>query len=920
MMTQEKLLKKILRAATIKATSLNLSNKGIISLPPEICLLTSLEELDLSHNKLTKLPREIGQLVKLATLHLYNNKLNTIPSELSQLKNLQMLKLDGNQLTTVPASLGKLKKLWGLYLYNNKLSSIPRELGNLKGLQYLNVFNNKLTSIPSELSLLTKLRYLNISFNQLTSLPIELGQLKKLDNLKLYNNPLSFPPPDIVEQGTEAILSFLREQAEEGGTRQWVSKLLLVGEGGVGKTSLLRKLCGEEMLVDEPTTHGIQIRDVKLPHPDETNVEMQLKAWDFGGQEIYHATHQFFLTNRSLFLLVWNARHGVTQDKVYEWLDMIKSRAPESPILIVAAWTDERDADIPIRDLMKKYPQIKGHIEVSNKSGEGVAELKEVIQSEAAALPLMGEVWPTNWLNAAIAIRKDQRKHIRPDELWRIMKEHNVDLDKGMILANWLHELGDILFYQDDPEINDLVILKPQWVTEYISKVLEDDQVINELGIFTKDLMNKIWTDLEPEMRDHFLRLMERFDLSYRTLENREISIVVERLNQDPPDYEQKWKDKQCEGGCKEISMRFQLQSAMPAGVPTYFIARTHRFSTHTHWRNGALFADNKKQDHLGLIRAFPNERYLELCARGPMPYNYFALLRDGLELTLDRFPGLKIDRKLPCPGHNGKPCDYEFELKNLENALQMDPPVELVQCQRTYQMVPVTEILFGLHWSTESAVIAKIDEYERARREDAAELKSLLQREFAKSFHREQSKIESHCPNVFVLQPKERGKWAEKLIGQKMILQLYCAEPGCWHPTAAGGHYEIDVPPGWLQTVSPLLKRVTQLLKYAAPLAGPWVGMQFPEYADKFKERIKLMQELIKKLPDSKLARDVELVGDIGDRRLKEDIVGAPLRAIRELLHEKDPKHDWGGLQKVLTPEGDYLWLCEHHAKQYRI
>jgi len=41
-------------------------------------------------------------------------------------------------------------------------------------------------------------------------------------------------------------------------------------------------------------------------------------------------------------------------------------------------------------------------------------------------------------------------------------------------------------------------------------------------------------------------------------------------------------------------------------------------------------------------------------------------------------------------------------------------------------------------------------------------------------------------------------------------------------------------------------------------------------------------------------------------------------LRAVRELLDEKDPKHVWGGLEKVLTPEGHYLWLCKHHAEEY--
>lgn len=42
-------------------------------------------------------------------------------------------------------------------------------------------------------------------------------------------------------------------------------------------------------------------------------------------------------------------------------------------------------------------------------------------------------------------------------------------------------------------------------------------------------------------------------------------------------------------------------------------------------------------------------------------------------------------------------------------------------------------------------------------------------------------------------------------------------------------------------------------------------------------------------------------------------------LRALRNLLDEADSAHDWGGLKKILTAEGHYLWLCEEHAAEYR-
>ena len=73
-------------------------------------------------------------------------------------------------------------------------------------------------------------------------------------------------------------------------------------------------------------------------------------------------------------------------------------------------------------------------------------------------------------------------------------------------------------------------------MTDYISKVLDSDDVIKHDGIFTRQERDRLWDPLSPGMRTHFLRLMERFDLSYRTLEDREISLVVERLPLDPAD------------------------------------------------------------------------------------------------------------------------------------------------------------------------------------------------------------------------------------------------------------------------------------------------------------------------------------------------------------------------------------------------
>ena len=82
-------------------------------------------------------------------------------------------------------------------------------------------------------------------------------------------------------------------------------------------------------------------------------------------------------------------------------------------------------------------------------------------------------------------------------------------------------------------------------------------------------------------------------------------------------------------------------------------------------------------------------------------------------------------------------------------------------------------------------------------------------------------------------------------------------------------------------------------------------------------KSDIALMKALVDKLPDVTTARDLK-----GEYELEEGdksrAGGASLRSLRHLLTELDPKQEWGGLRKMLTPEGHWLWLCEEHAKAY--
>jgi internalin A len=241
---------------------------------------------------------------------------------------------------------------------------------------------------------LTQLQELNLGGNGLTSLPPEIGQLTELQELDLRGNPLDIPD-EVLSRWQDApfILNFLKQKAFGERPLNEV-KLLFVGEPEVGKTSLVEALVTNECQPDKRSTQGIDIKKWTIPIADdkEQTQNVQVNIWDFGGQEIMHHTHKFFLTARSLYLLIFNARHNSDQNRLEYWLDLVTTIAgSDVPLLLVANHIDElagRAPDINEATLRSKHPNIKGILHTSCKPGalQGIDELRYAITDAIRSL------------------------------------------------------------------------------------------------------------------------------------------------------------------------------------------------------------------------------------------------------------------------------------------------------------------------------------------------------------------------------------------------------------------------------------------------------------------------------------------------------------------------------------------------------
>ncbi len=638
---------------------LGLSDNRLTSLPREIGQLVNLQWLYLGYNQLSSLPREFGKLVNLQTLYLYNNQLSNLPREFGQLVNLQTLHLSGNQLSNLPREFEQLVNLQWLYLSYNQLSSLPAEFRQLINLQTLDLSYNQLRSLPAEFRQLVNLQTLDLRSNQLSSLPGEISQLPNLKKLDLRSNPvpilphilgpkdLSKDPGDIHE-----ILDFYFRVQDPNETEPFYeAKLLIVGEGEAGKTTLAKKIVDEtyELQSNEKSTEGIDVIQWKFPLANGKHFRVNI--WDFGGQEIYHETHQFFLTKRSLYALVADSRKEDTN--FYQWLKVVELLSDNSPVLIIKNEKQDRQCQVNDRQLRGEFTNLEKVLPTNLATNRGLAEIKQAIQDYISRLPHVGTPLPKLWVRVRAALENDSRNYINVYEYENLCRINNLtDREDMKQLSRYLHDLGVCLHFQKDSTLKHWVILKPEWGTTAVYKVLDNQTVKQNLGCFTQNNLADIWKDDEyAEMRDELLQLMMLFKLCYPIPHRPHNYIAPQLLDINQLDYH--WDEK------NNLILRYEYKF-MPQGIITRFIVETHPWIEQPKliwksgivWRSGVVL--NKDETRAEIIENY-NQREIKIRVTGNRKKELLAVVTHELEKSTSLLNVCNIKPLFPATVKNVK-------------------------------------------------------------------------------------------------------------------------------------------------------------------------------------------------------------------------------------------------------------------------
>jgi hypothetical protein len=638
-MTTDYIRQKIQRVKQQRFTQLNLSSNSLTEIPAEVFDLTWLETLDLRFNQLTSVPDAIGCLTNLSKLDLSRNQLTSVPDAIARLSNLSDLNLSLNQLTSVPDVIARLTNLSELYLGGNQLTSVPESITRLTNLSTLILWENQLSILPKSITRLTNLSYFNLS-----------------------GNPLEDPPLEIANQGINAIREYFR-QKQAGFEKLYEAKLIIIGEGGAGKTTLARKIknLNSPLPNANETTQGIDVQQWHFPL--QNGADFRVNIWDFGGQEIYHATHQFFLTTRALYLLVADSRKE--QPHLDYWLNVVELFSDNSPLLLIKNKVGDRDVQIDESQLRERFNNFEDSFATNLGSPQGRVDLESIIykiKCRLIQLPNIGKPFPKNWIKIRNILEQDKRNYISLDQYFTICEQNSVTLsnsvDGRLTLSQFLHDLGVILHFQDDKKslLYKTIILNPNWGTDAIYKVLDSNTVKRNLGKFTFADVSKIWH--EPEynnMQGELLELMLKFKLCYELKNQKYTYIATQLLDSNPPQYQWNINDN--------LLLRYEYEF-MPKGILTRFIVEMHHCIDEPKvWRSGVIL---KRDNTLAEVIETYHRREIKIRLSGTNKRGLLEIITHKLDEIHQSYERLRVKKMIPCNcavcKNSQEPHFYDFE------------------------------------------------------------------------------------------------------------------------------------------------------------------------------------------------------------------------------------------------------------------
>ena len=326
-------------------------------------------------------------------------------------------------------------------------------------------------------------------------------------------------PESIAQGSAEAQLQYLTavERAHFGETR-----VLYLGEASAGKTSLIRRLHGEEINKDEVSTPRIEIRTREISNADDEH--LRVHDWDFGGQVLMHAMHQFFLSENVVYVIVADMRR---EESVEYWLEYARVFGRGAPTLVLLNKVDllPHGEQTPLKfdpeAVKRRYPFIVGFVKISCAKHTNIKRVKRLISRLCWRQQVLSGETPKSWFEVKERVQAENQDHISFDKFTELCSQCQLPEADVYPTISALTQLGAALYY---PEIGAKVVLNPEWMTKAIYYAINAAEAAG-LKYLTPNSLANLYDQANQERKlelrvdkadaEFLLRLMQQFELAF---------------------------------------------------------------------------------------------------------------------------------------------------------------------------------------------------------------------------------------------------------------------------------------------------------------------------------------------------------------------------------------------------------------------
>ncbi|CAH1781823.1 unnamed protein product [Owenia fusiformis] len=591
--------------------------------------------LVIENNKLenSTLKEIFSSLRRLETIYAGSNNFTDVPIDIKYLKFLQVLDVSKNALTALPNEVFKLQHLDVLNASGNKITRIPTiniKTRAKRTIMCVDLSDNEIVRFPEHLLYMSD--KLDLTGNKIKVVNGNVIRKMKLDDgqsLKLEGNPLNFPPKEICESGLRSMMEYFIEKQCMSKVYRGL-KVLVLGAYNSGKTSMVQTIVDEQprLVREQERTISCDIYEasITLTSEDAPTKELDISLWDVSGHPSYTFTSYLFLHRESLILIVFNMEEYDStkfHEMIGRWIDWVLAKNNTITAIPVGTHSDlisedkvkkicaevtgrisqyltnytksiqkevkkiESRSNIPpsLSEQLKLYMNLlraktkiyESTIAISSSNMDGFDNMCRAIEQMAIKehFPNILKVVPSLWVEVANYIEEKgyamQVAYMKWDEY---VEECSEKFGMRHLMPNitqYLHDSGKVLWFRDNPNLQEYVFLRPSWLIDVIKQFIRhnvdeyidyknDDMfrfALNELkfnqvkrdlieqGVVERDLLKCLWaglvnTESSQAVQTILSLLVENFELAYPVENARIKSAAARSVKSDVTDLDEK--------------------------------------------------------------------------------------------------------------------------------------------------------------------------------------------------------------------------------------------------------------------------------------------------------------------------------------------------------------------------------------------